>query len=126
MDLKEPYVKLFILMIIPTLIIALILFIIEFSIAVEPPYLSLVGFVFLIGSGGFIYFTNMKKLKEEKDKKEAIKGYLVFMVPTIVISTILFTLVDPPKPPYLLVYGLVVYLIAYTGIYFLAMKSELG
>lgn len=110
-------------MIIPTLIIAIILFSIEFSIYPDtPPYLSIVGFFLLIGSGSYIYFTNMVKLKKEQVAKEALKGYAAYMVPTILISVILFVFVDPPKSPYLLVYGLAAFLIAYSAVYLLVMK----
>lgn len=118
MELLKDRKKLFILMIIPTLIIATILFIMEFSIAAEAPYISLVGFALLIGSGSYIYFTNTKK-----EQKEGIKGYLLYMGPTIIISAILFVFVSPPQPPYLLVIGLVVFLIAYTGVYFMALRA---
>ncbi|TFG19071.1 MAG: hypothetical protein EU533_07120 [Promethearchaeota archaeon] len=125
MDLLKDRNKLFIVMIIPTLIIATILFYFEFTLAADPPFISLVGFALLIGSGAFIYFTNTKKLKETKDKKDAIKGYLLYMLPTIIISVLLFILISPPAPPYLLPIGLVVFLVAYTGVYFLAVKAVL-
>ncbi len=124
MDILKDSKKLFVVMIIPTLIIATILFYFEFNLAENPPYLSLAGFVLLIGSGTFIYFTNMKKLRETKDKKKALFGYMLYMLPTIIISAVLFVFISPPAPPYLLVIGLVIYLVAYTCIYFLAMKVD--
>ncbi|MHA1147864.1 MAG: hypothetical protein ACTSR8_06425 [Promethearchaeota archaeon] len=86
MNLLKDTNKLYIAMIIPTLIIAIILFSIEFTMAPEPPYISLLGFGLLIGSGTFIYFTNMKKLKETKEEKEAIKAYLLPSSSTLFIT----------------------------------------
>lgn len=126
MDVLKDKNKLFILMIIPTLIIAAILFVLEFMLASEPPYISLVGFGLLVGSGAFIYFTNTSKLRETKKKADGIKGYLLYMIPTVIISSVLFVFISPPAPPYLLVIGLIVFLIAYTGVYFLAVKAELS
>ncbi len=115
--------KLFILMLIPSLIIATIIFIIEFMLAPhDPPYVSLVGFGILIAFGTFIYFKNTTKVKETKEKKEALKGYLLYVIPSIVISVILF-LIFPPSPPYLLVYGLIIFLVAYTVVFYLAIKA---
>jgi hypothetical protein len=123
MNIKETSIKFFLLVIIPTLIVAFILFVVEFDINPEtPPYISIVGFFLLIGSGSYIYFTNMAKLKENQDSKEALKGYGLYMIPTITISIFLFIFVDPPQPPFLLVYGLTAFLIAYTGLYLIVMK----
>ena len=127
MKLLEDSKKLFIVMIIPTLAIAAILFYLEYAINnVAPSIITAIGFCLLIGSGGFIYFTNMRDAREEKDSKKALKGYLLYMVPTVIISTVLFLFIDPPNPPYLMVYGLAAFLIAYTGVYFLALKAELA
>ena len=127
MELLKDSKKLYIVMIIPTLIIAAILFYLEFLINdIAPSIITFVGFGVLIGSGSFIYFSNVKKAREEKDFKEASKGYLLYMVPTIIISALLFMFIDPPHPPYLLVYGLAIFLIAFTGVYFLAIKAEIA
>jgi len=125
MDLKETRVKLYIMLMIPTIIIAIILFAIEFTLAPEPPIISTLGFVMLLAIGGSTYFSGTKKAKETQDTKECMKGYLIFMVPTAVVSTILF-IVLPPSPPYLLVYGLVVLLTAYSVFYFIAIKKEIN
>ena len=109
---------------IPTIIIAIILFAVEFTIAPEPPIISTLGFVLLLAIGGSTYFSGTKKAKETQDTKECMKGYLIFMVPTAVVSTILFIVV-PPSPPFLLVYGLVVLLTAYSIFYFIAIKKEI-
>jgi len=127
MELLKDSKKLYIVMIIPTLIIAAILFYLEFLINdIAPSIITFVGFGVLIGSGSFIYFSNVKKAREEKDFKEASKGYLLYMVPTIIISALLFLFIDRPHPPYLLVYGLAIFLIAFTGVYFLAIKAEIA
>jgi len=123
MDLNSK--KLYILLIIPTVIIAIILFTAETSITGELPIISLIGFIILLAIGGFTYFGGTKKAQEEKNIKAPLKSFLIFMLPTVVVSTLLFLLVDPPKPPYLLVYGLAVLLIAYSVIYFWAVKIEL-
>lgn len=123
MDMKDIRFKLFLLLIIPTLIIASILFIIEFSADAEPPFITLIGFGLLIGSGSFIYFSNMAKFMEGRIMKEALVGYLLFMVPTIIISAVMFAFIDPPTPPYLLVIGLIIFLVGYTGVYFLAVRQ---
>ena len=125
MDLKETRVKLYIMLMIPTIIIAIILFVIEFSIAPEPPIISTLGFVILLAIGAFTYFSGTTKAREEKDTKESLKGYLIFMVPTAIVSTILFIVV-PPTPPYLLVYGLIALLTAYSIFYFIAVKKEVN
>ncbi len=124
MDLLNDSKKLFIVTITITVIVAIILFYFEFTFAGSLSVLTLIGFVLLIGSGTFIYFTNMKKLRETKDKKKAIFGYLLYILPTIVISALLFAFLAPPTAPYLLVIGLLIYLVAYSCIYFLAMKAE--
>lgn len=115
--------KLFIVMIIPVGIISVILFILEFYIVEEIPYLALAGFILLIGTGSFTYFSSTKKVLEEKDKSEGTKGYFTYMIPNITISTLLFTLVSPPEPPYLLVFGLIAYLIAFTAVFFMAVRA---
>jgi len=125
MDLKETRVKLYIMLMVPTIIIAIILFAIEFTIAPEPPIISTLGFVLLLAIGGFTYFSGTKKAKETQNTKECISGYLIFIVPTAVVSTILFIVV-PPSPPYLLVYGLVVLLTAYSIFYVIAIKKEVN
>lgn len=115
--------KLFIAMIIPVGIISVILFILEFYIVEEIPYLALAGFILLIGTGSFTYFSSTKKVLEEKNKSEGTKGYFTYMIPNIAISTLLFTLVSPPEPPYLLVFGLIAYLIAFTAVFFMAVRA---
>lgn len=115
--------KLFISMIIPVSIIASVLFVFEFSIAEEPPYLSLLGFFILIGAGIIVYFSSTSKVFEEKEKSAGIRGYFGYLIPNIVISTLLFTFVSPPEPPYLLVFGLIAYLIAYTVVFFMAVRA---
>lgn len=126
MNIKETSVKFYFLVIIPTFIIASVLFIMEFTINPEnPPYISIIGFFLLVGSGSYIYFSNMAKLKETQLKTEALKGYGLYMIPTVLISVILFVFVDPPSPPFLLVYGLMAFLIAYSVLYLIAMKSIL-
>lgn len=109
---------------IPTVIIAIVLFILESILTGMLPIISLIGFIVLLAIGGFSYFSGTKKAQQEKNLKEPLKSFLIFMAPTIVVSTLLFLLVDPPDPPYLLVYGLVVLLIAYSAIFFWAIKIE--
>jgi len=109
---------------IPTIIIAIILFYIEFTLAPEPPIVSTLGFILLLAIGGSTYFSGTKKAKEEQNTKKAMRGYLIFMIPTVLVSTILF-IVIPPTPPYLLVYGLFILLLAYSIVYFIAIKKEI-
>ncbi len=115
---------LYIILMIPTVIIAIVLFILESILTGMLPIISLIGFIVLLAIGGFSYFSGTKKAQQEKNLKEPLKSFLIFMAPTIVVSTLLFLLVDPPDPPYLLVYGLVVLLIAYSAIFFWAIKIE--
>ena len=114
--------KLYIILTIPTIIIAAVLFILETIITGALPIISLIGFAVLLAIGGFTYFSGTKKAQEEKKINGSLKSFLIFMAPTVVVSTILFLFVDPPDPPYLLVYGLAVLLIAYSAIFFWAVK----
>ena len=117
--------KLYIILMIPTIIIATVLFILETSITGALPIISLIGFGALLVIGGFTYFSGTKKAQEEKNVNGSVKSYLIFMAPTIVVSTLLFLFVDPPDPPFLLVYGLIVLLSAYSVIFFWAVKIEI-
>ena len=123
MDLNSK--KLYIILMIPTIIIAAILFSVETTISGALPIISLIGFIVLLAIGGFTYFSGTKKAQEEKNIKEPTKSFLIFMAPTVVVSSLMFLLVDPPDPPYLLVYGLIVLLFAYSVIFFLAVKLEI-
>ena len=122
-DIVSNRTKLFIAMIIPVGIISIILFILEFYIVEEIPYLALAGFALLIGTGSFTYFSSTKKVLEENNKKPGIRGFFIYMIPNIIISTLLFTLVSPPEPPFLLVFGLIAYCVAFTAVFFMAVKA---